>query len=1054
MTPEISTIEAELGKFPAAVLAEFRGALPHASQRLSEQDLLTWAQEGITLAHASIRSWEAALEYFKATPRVLEHLDISHVLNWASWGQRLSEHSPAISCAYFQVSPEAVTLLPSHRIGDWAELGRSLYKGSWKSGAMACQFFQTSPRFLRYLSLREARQFVLLVDSLSERSYELASECLALGETVFAGIEKEDRSLFLDFASVLAQNNHMDIRPFFSGGSKVLGRIDRSERYRFLSLAERMIRLSNRQTLPFLFDGSQALGRLDWDWHSHVLRLSEKLFAYSGAAAFEFLKSCPVVVDKIGFTGLDRWFEDGLAIVIGNLDGGIAYFSRDSSKSQDVLERLCSRVELGKVRDVLHMYCRAITGRESQVVSTEQTKEQGTGWTTLERPTTEGTQIYLPPFVEKYDSRDLNFAWLKVAATHQAAHLEYGSFDFSWERPAQKFPNLRHRQPAPQGRVDMQRFFNLFQDRRLAYDIFTAVEDSRVDWLLKHEYAGIRPIYQRAQEDALTGRRALRTLPLRESLLEVLTLMSLKQTSAADFPTVLRPYFKAASAIMRRLWASGTQVEDTAEATIRLYRIISRLPNRLLAASEWDGGAGDGESPDGKWDASLQPMPGQPGEELPYSQAQPVEFRGDFKPELVQMLLKLRSAPSNDKRQAAPISQEDLQRLLEKALDLQDLAPGDVDQDSGLFATDLPDHAEGTYVDPKDSEPAAKASSGRTQIAPLPDDHTFFYDEWDYRACDYRPHWCRVHEKSMNDGDAHFFDETMSKYHRLAAEIRRQFEQATPEMFKKIKRLEDGEEFDLDAVIEAMVERKTGNTPTDKVYWKRNKLERDVSVAFLLDMSASTAEAVESSNASPGNWGFDGDPRQYFNWLKSQAKEQANKKYRRIIDVEKESAVLLVNALETIGDSYGLFGFSGYGRDNVEFYSIKDLDEALSDEVKRRIDGINPLHATRMGPAIRHVTWRLQKHAAKTRILFLISDGRPQDHGYGQDTMEKDYAIHDTKMALAEAKRKGIVPFCLTVDKGGQDYLKKMCGDIGYEVVADIESLPRRLPLLYRRLTT
>jgi nitric oxide reductase activation protein len=39
------------------------------------------------------------------------------------------------------------------------------------------------------------------------------------------------------------------------------------------------------------------------------------------------------------------------------------------------------------------------------------------------------------------------------------------------------------------------------------------------------------------------------------------------------------------------------------------------------------------------------------------------------------------------------------------------------------------------------------------------------------------------------------------------------------------------------------------------------------------------------------------------------------------------------------------------------------------------------------------------------------------------------------------------------VDKNGHDYLKTMCGDLGYEVLADIWSLPRRLPMLYRRLT-
>jgi nitric oxide reductase NorD protein len=174
---------------------------------------------------------------------------------------------------------------------------------------------------------------------------------------------------------------------------------------------------------------------------------------------------------------------------------------------------------------------------------------------------------------------------------------------------------------------------------------------------------------------------------------------------------------------------------------------------------------------------------------------------------------------------------------------------------------------------------------------------------------------------------------------------------------------------------------------------------------------------------------------------------------KRIIDLEKESTVLLIKALETIGDTYGIYGFSGYGRENVEFYVIKDLEEPFGERIKQRIDKIAPVRSTRMGPAIRHATAKLDAHDARVRILFLVSDGRPQDHGYGRDRTEKEYAIHDTHVALLEAKRKGIVPFCLTVDRYGHDYLKQMCDDIGYAVVADIESLPSRITTLYRRLT-
>ena len=129
------------------------------------------------------------------------------------------------------------------------------------------------------------------------------------------------------------------------------------------------------------------------------------------------------------------------------------------------------------------------------------------------------------------------------------------------------------------------------------------------------------------------------------------------------------------------------------------------------------------------------------------------------------------------------------------------------------------------------------------------------------------------------------------------------------------------------------------------------------------------------------------------------------------------------------------------------------LEEEISGKKKGRIDSIAPMHGTRMGPAIRHATWKLEQHQAKSKFLFLISDGRPQDHGYGIVGSEKEYAINDTKMALLEAKGKNITPFCLTVDRNGHDYLKTMCQDMGYEVVADIESLPKRLPALYRKLT-
>ena len=274
-----------------------------------------------------------------------------------------------------------------------------------------------------------------------------------------------------------------------------------------------------------------------------------------------------------------------------------------------------------------------------------------------------------------------------------------------------------------------------------------------------------------------------------------------------------------------------------------------------------------------------------------------------------------------------------------------------------------------------------------------------------------------------------------------------------PEVFRKVRKLEDGEEIDIDDVIEAFVDIRTGVGPSEKLFWRRNKVQRDVAVVFLLDTSASTAEAIDESRKMAEEWAAPDDPVEYMAWLRTRRGDGARRSYKRIIDLEKEAVVLLIDALEAIGDIYGIYGFSGYGRENVEFYTIKDINEVLSEKVKKRIDRVSPLHATRMGPAIRHATTKLEEQDARTKLLFLISDGRPQDRGYSREGVEKEYAVHDTKMALDEARDKDITAFCLTVDKNGHDYLKTMCEDIGYEVLDDIYKLPERLLFLYKRLT-
>jgi nitric oxide reductase NorD protein len=158
----------------------------------------------------------------------------------------------------------------------------------------------------------------------------------------------------------------------------------------------------------------------------------------------------------------------------------------------------------------------------------------------------------------------------------------------------------------------------------------------------------------------------------------------------------------------------------------------------------------------------------------------------------------------------------------------------------------------------------------------------------------------------------------------------------------------------------------------------------------------------------------------------------------------------MCEALEVLGDKYAIFGFSGKTRKQCDFYMIKDFEEKYDDDVRAKIAGMDAFDYTRMGPPIRHLNDILDELPAKVKIMIILSDGKPEDF----DEYKGDHGIEDTRKALIEAKRKHIKPFCITIDKEAKDYISHMYGDVSYIILDDVKDLPRKLPEVYRRLTT
>ena len=309
------------------------------------------------------------------------------------------------------------------------------------------------------------------------------------------------------------------------------------------------------------------------------------------------------------------------------------------------------------------------------------------------------------------------------------------------------------------------------------------------------------------------------------------------------------------------------------------------------------------------------------------------------------------------------------------------------------------------FVSPPDSNSTPNRSSGTTDASTV-----MHYPEWDFRRRHYRKNWCTLREIEMHPSPEPFVEQTLARHRGLVVDLRRTFE-ALRDGNKRLRHQNSGDDIDLDALITAHADAAAGHEMSDHLFTQHRRIDRDIAVMFMVDVSGSTK-----------------------GWIN---------------DAERESLVLLCEALEILGDRYAIYGFSGMTRKRCELYRIKRFDDDYGADVRARISGIKPQDYTRMGVIIRHLTRLLNKVEARTRLLITLSDGKPDDY----DGYRGEYGIEDTRQALLEAKHTGVHPFCITIDHRGHDYLPHMYGAVNYTVIEDVRQLPVRVSDIYRRLT-
>ncbi len=335
---------------------------------------------------------------------------------------------------------------------------------------------------------------------------------------------------------------------------------------------------------------------------------------------------------------------------------------------------------------------------------------------------------------------------------------------------------------------------------------------------------------------------------------------------------------------------------------------------------------------------------------------------------------------------------------------------------------------------------------------------SYRYDEWDALAQRYRSRWCCLYEEDLvpdpdTDGQA-----LAARVRPWRDEIRARLSQVKPLGYVRQRALEDGDELDFNAVLDSRLEAAAGLTPSDRVYSRKDRLQRDLCCAFLIDLSASTDdpmqldgdEPLEAAISEPTEAANLRDP---FDVDYDEIPPPAEPK-RRIIDVQREAMLAMATALENLGDEYGIYGFSGYGRECVEYYVAKAIGAPFTPRTLHSIAAMKPRRSTRMGPAIRHTTNKLLASGHAMKLMIMLSDGFPQDSDYGPVRGDHDYGVQDTAKAIEEAEAAGIRTFCITVDQSGHDYLSRMCPSEQYLIINETAELPAALSKVYARLAT
>ncbi|MCJ7772330.1 MAG: hypothetical protein MUP22_04250, partial [Desulfobacterales bacterium] len=681
-----------------------------------------------------------------------------------------------------------------------------------------------------------------------------------------------------------------------------------------------------------------------------VNRLAEDNWEIS-ASIFE---NSPGYVNASGYEGLEMIAQQAMILAGINNEKALLFARGDSIEFSDFMENLPQGLRLNEVKPVLLNYLMALVGRRIDI-------EEG------EKANTDGRKITLPKRVREFQDDDDNFIFYKVMATHQEAHLEYGSFEFEITEVKDLVQTLKIKYGTddPLHGSDMERFYQLFPEPALIKDLIHTIEDYRVETKLKKEYPVLGEHIMFVHKHNFRKKSSISKMKnKKQKSIELIHQDVLAQNQVNNISDEDLYILQIARSEAHCLDSPTASVHDAVYAAVNIYFAMDQTfkdPYRPLNKA----GEGLNQSQVMKNIGSFGKTSKQIFEQLNASHSENIlqtqEDRSQEKSKPSSGASPSRNVPDTDKtmelgaqksisRQSVESKEPEghhghgggnekyekqetpsrsmkfsstarVEKLLKDLFKEKGVTPAEIEKKIKHMTSDQVE----LFLNRMESTIPIKEELEKEK-------GTRLYPEWGNDINAYRDNWARIREQNIAGVSKDFYMETIQQHAGLLKKVRREFQLLKPEDSTRSKKQYDGEEIDLDAAVEYVIDLKIGLSPSEKNYQRIVKNKRDVATLLLIDMSKSTKGAT--------------------------------------INCEKQALIIMSEALKEVGDAFAIYGFSGDNRDNVDFYRIKGFEELYGQEVMKRISAIDHRFENRDGTALRHAVKIMKKREEKTKLII------------------------------------------------------------------------------------